>query len=105
MEKDQYDNYICPYNIECRCKTPECHKCGWNPEVTEERLAEIRDRLDNSESLVEQKYKIHFTGYCEVFAHSPEEAMEKADDGDMFFLHYNFGEPILDDKDDVNELD
>ena len=86
----------CFYNPECECTVPACHKCGWNPEVTEERLEEIRDRLYNSESLVEQKYRIPFTGYCEVYAHSPEEALEKADDGDMFFLHYNFGDAILD---------
>ena len=97
MVKDEHGNYVCPYNFEVLCTSIKCDKCGWNPEVTEERLEEIRERLDNSQSLTEQKYRINFTGYCEVFAHSPEEALEKADDGDMFFLHYNFGEPILDD--------
>ena len=39
-------------------------------------------------------YKVPFTGYCEVWATSPEEAVEKADNEQAFFAHYDFGEPI-----------
>ena len=51
----------------------------------------------------EKKYTIPFTGYCEVWAKSEKEALNKADNDDMFFLHYDFGNPIC--EEDENELD
>lgn len=51
----------------------------------------------------EKKYTIPFTGYCEVWAESPEEALHKADNDKLFFLQYHFGEPTC--KEDENELD
>lgn len=47
-----------------------------------------------------KKYTLQFTGYCEVWAKSPEEAAEMADKGDMFFVECNFGEPTTDDDDE-----
>jgi hypothetical protein len=77
--------YICPYNSECRCTELNCEKCGWNPKVAEERKKEFMDL---------KSYKIPFTGYCEVWAKSPEEAAAKADNGEMFYADYDFGDPI-----------
>ena len=84
MERAGNGKYICPHNVECQCDIPECHKCGWNPEVAERRRKEFKSKL----------YKIQFTGYCEVYANSAEEAVQKADNGEMFFAHYDFDDPI-----------
>ena len=53
----------------------------------------------------EKKYTIAFTGYCEVWAKTEEDALDKADDGDMFFVHYNFDTPVCDGEEDGYELD
>ena len=53
----------------------------------------------------EKLYKVPFTGYCEVWANSLEEAVDKADDGKMFFVHYDFGDPVCIDLEVENELD
>ena len=54
----------------------------------------------------EKRYKIPFTGYCEVWANSPEEAAEKADDIEkQFFAHYDYGDAICLEKEEENELD
>lgn len=50
-----------------------------------------------------KKYTIPFTGYCEIWADSPEEALDKADDGDMFFVQYKFGNPKC--EEDIDEMD
>ena len=50
-----------------------------------------------------KKYRVPFTGYCEVWANSSDEALDKADDEDMFFIQYNFGVPVC--EEDENELD
>ena len=47
---------------------------------------------------MERKFKIPFTGYCEVWARSTDDALAKADDGDMFYLHYDFGDPELEEE-------
>ena len=101
MERDVDGKYVCPHNKECRCNVPECHKCGWNPEVADRRLKEFRESL----GMFEKKYKIPFTGYFEVWANSPEEAVEKADNGDTFFAHYDFGDPECLEKEEEDELD
>ena len=47
-----------------------------------------------------KKYTIPFTGYCEVWADSPEEALKLANE-DMFFVEYDFGDPVCkEDEDD-----
>ena len=90
MERDVDGKYICPYNQECRCDIPECHKCGWNPEVIERRMKESKENL-----MADKLYKVPFTGYCEVWAKSPEEAAEKAEDvPQQFFAHYDYGNPV-----------
>lgn len=66
---------ICKYNNGCECEDQECDKCGWALPL-------------------EKKYTIKFTGYCEVWAKSSEEAAEKADNGDMYYVEYDFGEPV-----------
>lgn len=102
MERDIDGKYICPHNNECRCDIPECHKCGWNPEVAERRLTKIKEEL----ALPEKKYKIPFTGYCEVWARTAEEAAAKVDkDTDnMFFVEYEFGDPVCLGKEEEDEL-
>lgn len=50
-----------------------------------------------------KKYKIPFTGYCEVWADSQEEALEEAENESMYFVEYNFGDPTC--EEDENELD
>ena len=92
---DENGKYICPHNNECRCTTLDCDTCGWEPDVAKSRFEKLRQRFKGVKynPLVEQKFKIPFTGYCEVYAKTPEEALEKADDGDMYYLEYDFGEP------------
>jgi hypothetical protein len=54
----------------------------------------------------EKKYKVPFTGYCEVFAHDENEALDIADTIEQqFFAHYDYGDPICLDKEDEDELD
>lgn len=90
MELDSDGKYICPHNRECRCTTADCPECGWEPEVAKRRVAEIRKKLGMGSKL----YKIPFTGYCEVWADSAEQAAEIADHDTMFFADYDFGKPI-----------
>ena len=86
----EYEN-ICRYNREVDCKTQKCDRCGWNPEVAKARLEE---RIGGMIELQDEKrYRIPFTGYCEVWAKSPEEALDRADDDKMFTVHYDFGTP------------
>ena len=101
MQRAENGKYICQYNPECECETPECHKCGWNPEVAERRLKEFRE----ARGMHEKKYKIPFTGYCEVWANNAEEAADVADRGDLYFVHYDFGDPVCDKKEEEDELD
>jgi hypothetical protein len=83
----------CHHNKEVLCDSPECQKCGWNPEVVEKRLEEFKAKIKDPVYLEEQRFKIPFTGYCEVYAHSKEEALAMADNGDMFYVEYDFGDP------------
>ena len=70
----------CDYNPTVVCDSAECYHCGGDPEVAQERRARMPKR-----------YKVPFTGYFEVYASSPEEAVEKADNDNVFFAHYDFG--------------
>ena len=50
-------------------------------------------------------YKVPFTGYYEVWATTPEEAIEKADNEHAFFARHDLGEPICLEKEEENEPD
>ena len=102
MERAENGKYICKYNPGCECETMKCHKCGWNPAVAYRRQKQFREDL----GMFEKKYTIPFTGYCEVWANSAEEAVEKADDiQQQFFAHYDYGDPVCAEKEEENELD
>ena len=95
----------CIHNEEVECSTLNCAHCGWNPEVTAKRL-QARKMAKLQEMFPGQKlYRIPFTGYCEVWAKSEEEAVEKASNDDMFFVHYEFAEATCLEKEDEDELD
>ena len=88
--------FVCPYNREVDCSCANCEHCGWYPPVIKKRKKEIMDL---------KLYKVPFTGYCEVWAKSPEEATDKADNNEMFFAQYDFSDPICLSKEDENEVD
>ena len=91
------DMFVCPHNKEVECDNATCERCGWYPPVAEKR---------KEETMKLRKYVIPFTGYCEVWAKSPEEASAKAENIEQqFFAHYDYGEPICKEKEDENELD
>lgn len=50
-----------------------------------------------------KKYRIPFTGYCEVWANSTDEALEVAEDEEMYFVQYQFGDPVC--EEDKNGMD
>lgn len=89
---------ICQHNDAIICDSTECYHCGWDPEVAKKRAEDVRARM-NSQTL----YKVPFTGYCEVWASSPKEAADKADNDEMFFVHYDFGNPECLEKEGENE--
>lgn len=92
----------CVHNDGVVCNVQHCDTCGWNPIVAKARMESILGK----DAMAELKlYKVPFTGYCEVWAKSEEDADAKADGGEMFFAHYEFGDPICVEKEDVNELD
>jgi hypothetical protein len=86
---------VCRYNRAIDCDSDECYHCGWDPEVAKARL----------EDFVRKPYKVPFTGYCEVRAASPEEAIAKASGGDVFSMHFEFDEPIDMEKEEDDEVD
>ena len=92
---------ICQYNDMVVCDSEECYHCGWDPEVAQKREEEfVRHWVG------EKRYKIPFTGYCEVWAKSPEEAADKAEDIEkQFFAHYDYGDPICLEKEEENAMD
>lgn len=93
---------VCPHNKEVICGDQQCQKCGWDPTVAKMRLAKISGgmaKMANS-----KLFKVPFTGYCEVWAESPEEAADMAENIDaQFFAHYDYGDPICMEKEDANE--
>ena len=91
---------ICPHNYEVDCEASRCDSCGWNPVVAKARLEKAVKNMTDS-----KLYKVPFTGYCEVWANSLEEAVDKADDDEMFFVHYDFGDPECLEKEEEDELD
>ena len=91
----------CPYNKAIDCAKVDCENCGWHPDVIAKRKKAAEEgRIGNL-----KLYKVPFTGHCEVWARSPEEAAEKADDGVMFYIDYDFGDPICLAKEEENEVD
>ena len=42
--KKRTELHQCPYNRECRCRTKNCHKCGWNPTVAKARMEKVQTR-------------------------------------------------------------
>ena len=87
---------VCDYNDNVICRRVTCGHCGWDPEVSAARLKAIMGD--------QKKYTVPITGYCEVWANSPEEAVEKADNDEMYFVHFDFGEPTCEEEDE-NEVD
>jgi hypothetical protein len=81
----------CDYNDQVVCDKRECYHCGWDPEVAQERLREVRTE--------KKLYRIPFTGFCEVWANSPEEAADLAEDIEkQFYAHYNYGDPVYQER-------
>lgn len=91
---------ICPHNHEIDCKHSRCDCCGWNPEVAKKRVQEVMKTMPDS-----KLYRIPFTGWCEVWAGSTEEASQKAKDDQLFTVCYDFGDPECLSKEEENELD
>ena len=92
---------ICPHNYEVDCEATKCESCGWNPVVAKARLEKAVQNMTHS-----KLYKVPFTGYCEVWANSLEEAADKVEDVDNhFFAHYDFADPECLSKEDEDELD
>ena len=86
---------VCDYNDGVICQRKTCNHCGWDPETS---AARVKAFLGGT------KYTIPFTGYCEVWANSPEEAVEKADNDEMYFVQFEFGEATCEEEDE-DELD
>lgn len=85
---------ICQFNVEVICDSAECYHCGWDPEVAKARQEEFVRKMTSK-----KQYKIPFTGYCEVWATSPEEAVTIAEDvPQQFFAHYDYGDPVCIEK-------
>ena len=88
----------CIHNDGVVCDVHNCETCGWNPDVEKKRKEAIMGP--------EKLYRIPFTGYCEVWAKSKEEADAKAENIELqFFAHYEYGDPVCVEKEDENELD
>ena len=89
----------CQFNIEVVCDRKECYHCGWDPEVAKARKEEFVRKLTG-----QKLYKVPFTGYCEVWANTPEEAAEMAETVErQFTASYEYGEPICLEKEEENE--
>ncbi len=91
------NTFVCPYNHEIDCDFANCESCGWYPPVIKKRKQEIMEL---------KLYRVPFTGFCEVWAKSPEEASDKAEDVKaQFYAHYDYGDPECLSKEEDNELD
>ena len=95
------DVITCPHNKAIDCAKIDCENCGWHPDVIEKRKKAAQEgRIGNL-----KLYKIPFTGYCEVWATSPEEAEEKADNDLMFYVEHNFDVPVCLAKEEEDEVE
>lgn len=97
MDEDRTRTHSCPYDGVDWCDDWECHICFHNPEVAARRLKHLEEPV--------KKFKIPFTGYFEVYASSPEEALEKVGRDEVEYDHYELGNPIILEEEDDNELD
>lgn len=98
---EQTQERVCQYNDAILCDSDECYHCGWDPEVAKARQEELLREVTGM-----KLYRVPFTGYCEVWAKSPEEAAEKAENVELqFFAKYDYGDPICLEKEDTNEVD
>ena len=89
----------CQFNKEVVCDRKECYHCGWDPEVAKAREEEFVRKLTG-----QKLYQVPFTGYCEVWANSQEEAAEMAETVELqFTARYEYGEPICLEKEEENE--
>ena len=89
----------CQFNEAVVCDRKECYHCGWDPEVAKAREEEFLRKCTS-----QKLYKVPFTGYCEVWANSPEEAAEMAETVEQqFTASYEYGEPICLEKEEENE--
>ena len=89
----------CQFNEAVVCDRKECYHCGWDPEVAKAREEDFLRNLTG-----QKLYKVPFTGYCEVWANTPEEAAEKAETIEQqFTASYDYGEPICLEKEEENE--
>ena len=80
------DISVCPHNRDVDCESANCQRCGWYPPVAKQRMEEV---------MKIKLYRVPFTGFCEVWAKTPEEATDKADDiKTQFFAHYDYGDPV-----------
>ena len=94
---NEKETFVCPYNHEVDCDFANCPQCGWHPAVAKKRKTEIMKL---------KQYRVSFTGFCEVWAKSPEEAAEKAEDiKQQFFAHYDYSDPVCLSKEEEDELD
>ena len=94
---NEKETFVCPYNKEVDCDFADCQRCGWYPAVAKKRKEEVMEL---------RQYRVSFTGYCEVWAKSPEEASAKAEDvQQQFFAHYDYGDPVCLSKEVDDELD
>jgi hypothetical protein len=89
----------CPHNNAIDCSNINCETCGWHPDVIAKRKKLAQEgRIGNL-----KLYKLPFTGFCEVWATSPEDASEKADNGLMFYVEHVFDDPICLAKEEEDE--
>jgi hypothetical protein len=91
---------VCIYNEDVDCNVANCAHCGWNPEVAAKRTQAYKMAQLQAKFPGQKLYKIPFTGYCEVWARSPEDAVDQAGNEDMFFVHYEFEKPTCLTKED-----
>ena len=94
--------YQCHHNPMVTCEVKECGHCGWNPTVAAVRLAKFTG--GDTKMPNDKLYKVPFTGFCEVWADSPEAAADKAEDFvTQFYAQYDYGEPECLEKEDTDE--
>ena len=62
----------CRFNTNIMCDTHKCDKCGWNPEVEKERIADIRARFAMARELL----KGNTTGKSWVWRYRQVEGVE-----------------------------
>lgn len=49
MRRKDVGNCPCNPGINCEDLRPPCYRCGWNPEVSKQRLKEIKGEVNSHE--------------------------------------------------------